>query len=159
MEKYYEIVYLEIEENDKYEKIIDKVIKKCFETENLIQSNLYVSITLTNGENIKKINKQYRNIDKETDVLSFPMFEKQEIENKIKKQDFQNYDILGDMIISIPKVIEQSKEYGHSFEREFAYMIVHSFYHLMGYDHLQEVDKIIMRKKEENILNQLEIKR
>ena len=159
MEKYYEIVYLEIEENDKYEKIIDKVIQKCFETENLIQSNLYVSITLTNGENIKKINKQYRNIDKETDVLSFPMFEKQEIENKIKKQDFQNYDILGDMIISIPKVIEQSKEYGHSFEREFAYMIVHSFYHLMGYDHLQEVDKIIMRKKEENILNQLEIKR
>ena len=159
MEKYYEIVYLEIEENNMYEKIIDKVIQKCFEVENLLKSNLYVSVTLTNGENIKKINNQYRNIDKETDVLSFPMFEKQEIENKIKKQDFENYDILGDMIISIPKVREQAEEYGHSFEREFAYMIVHSFYHLMGYDHIEEEDKLVMREKEENILNQLEIKR
>ena len=159
MEKYYEIVYLEIEENNMYEKIIDKVIQKCFEVENLLKSNLYVSVTLTNGENIKKINNQYRNIDKETDVLSFPMFEKQEIDKKIKKQDFENYDILGDMIISIPKVREQAEEYGHSFEREFAYMIVHSFYHLMGYDHIEEEDKLVMREKEENILNQLEIKR
>ena len=159
MEKYYEIVYLEIEENNMYEKIIDKVIQKCFEVENLLKSNLYVSVTLTNGENIKKINNQYRNIDKETDVLSFPMFEKQEIDKKIKKQDFENYDILGDMIISIPKVREQAEEYEHSFEREFAYMIVHSFYHLMGYDHIEEEDKLVMREKEENILNQLEIKR
>lgn len=159
MEKYYEIVYIEIEENEEYKKIIDKVIQKCFEIENLLKSNLYVSITLTNGKNIKKINKQYRNLDKETDVLSFPMFEKKEIDDKIKKQDFQNYDILGDMVISIPKVIEQAKEYGHSFEREFAYMIVHSFYHLMGYDHIKEEDKLIMREKEEHILLKLEIKR
>lgn len=159
MNELYEINYLDIEEKEEYEKIIDKVIKKCFEIENLLNSNLYVSITLTDSKNIQNLNKQYRDIDKETDVLSFPMFEKTEIDEKIKKQDFQNYDILGDMVISIPKVEGQAIEYGHSFEREFAYMIVHSFYHLMGYDHIEEKDKIIMRPKEEYVLNKLEINR
>ena len=159
MNELYEINYLDIEENEKYEKIIDKVIKKCFEIENLLKSNLYVSITLTNPQNIQKLNKEYRNIDKETDVLSFPMFEKEEIDEKIQKQDFQNYDILGDMVISIPGVEGQAIEYGHSFERELAYMIVHSFYHLMGYDHIEEADKLIMRPKEEYVLNKLEINR
>ena len=159
MNELYEINYLDIEENENYEKIIDKVIKKCFEIENLLNSNLYVSITLTNSQNIQKLNKQYRNIDKETDVLSFPMFEKQEIDKKIEKQDFQNYDILGDMVISIPRVEGQAIEYGHSFERELAYMVVHSFYHLMGYDHIEEADKLIMRPKEEYVLNKLEINR
>lgn len=159
MDGLYEINYLDIEENEIYEDIINKVIKKCFEIEGLLKSNLYVSITLTDSQNIKELNKKYRNIDKETDVLSFPMFEKQEIEEKIKKQDFQNYDILGDMVISIPKVCEQAKEYGHSFEREFAYMIVHSFYHLMGYDHIKEEDRLKMRPKEEYVLNELKINR
>ena len=159
MNELYEINYLDIEENEKYEKIIDKVIKKCFEIENLLNSNLYVSITLTDPQNIQKLNKQYRNIDKETDVLSFPMFEKQEIDEKIEKQDFENYDILGDMVISIPRVEGQAIEYGHSFERELAYMVVHSFYHLMGYDHIEEADKLIMRPKEEFVLNELEINR
>jgi len=159
MNDLYEINYLDIEENEKHEQIIDKVINKCFEIENLLNSNLYVSITLTNPKNIQKLNKQYRNIDKETDVLSFPMFEKHEIDEKIKKQDFQNYDILGDMVISIPRVEGQAIEYGHSFERELAYMVVHSFYHLMGYDHIEESDKHIMRPKEEYILGKLEINR
>lgn len=159
MENLYEIEYLDIQENKEYEKIIKKVIEKCFEVEGLLKSKLYVSITLTNGEHIKEFNAKYRNIDKETDVLSFPMFEKKEIDNKIENNDFQNYDVLGDMIISISKVEEQSKEYGHSFERELAYMVVHSFYHLMGYDHIDEKDKQIMRPKEEFILEKLDIKR
>ena len=159
MEKFYEIEYLDVEENSEYDKVIEKVINKCFEIESLTESNLYVSVTLTNPENIKKMNLQFRNIDKETDVLSFPMFEKEELEVKKEKKDFQNYDILGDMVISIPKVKEQALEYGHSFERELAYMVVHSFYHLLGYDHIEEKDKQIMRKKEEFILDKLEIKR
>ena len=118
-----------------------------------------ITITLTNAENIKEINKQYRNIDKTTDVLSFPMFEKDELENKIKNRLFEHEDVLGDIIISIPKVEEQAKEYGHSFERELSYMLVHGFYHLMGYDHIKEEDKIEMRPKEEKILNQLNILR
>lgn len=155
----YQLEYLEEKENAKYEEIIEKVIKKCFEVENLIDSQLYISIILTNPENIHKINKEYRNVDKPTDVLSFPMFEKEEIDQKIAEKDFEHEDVLGDIVISIEQVQNQAEEYGHSFEREFAYMIVHGFYHLMGYDHMEEEDKLIMRQKEENILNSLEIKR
>ncbi len=155
----YEIEYLDIEDNKEYEEIIGKVIKECFNVENLLESKLYVSITLTTPSNIRKLNKEYRNLDKETDVLSFPMFEKNELDKKIKNKEFNNIDILGDMVISIPRVEEQAKEYGHSFERELSYMVVHSFYHLMGYDHIKEEDKLIMRPKEENILNRLNIRR
>lgn len=159
MEKIYELEYLEIEEKQEYKKTIKKVIEQCFKEENLEKAKLYISITLTNPSNIQKINKEYRNIDKETDVLSFPMFEKEELEDKLKTAQVEHEDILGDIIISIQKVQEQAKEYGHSFEREFAYMIVHGFYHLMGYDHIEETDKIIMRQKEEKVLNQLGIRR
>ena len=155
----YQLEYLEIEEKQNYEQIISKVVKKCFEVEHLENSKLYISITLTNPENIQKINKEYRKIDNPTDVLSFPMFERQEIEQKINKQDFELEDVLGDIVISIEKVEEQAKEYGHSFERELSYMVVHGFYHLMGYDHMEEEDKKEMRKKEEYILNLLEITR
>ena len=155
----YELEYLDIEENERYEKIIKKVIEKCFKEEKIENSKLYVSITLTNPENIHKINKEYRDIDRETDVLSFPMFEKSELDEKIKKQEFEHEDILGDIVISIDRVKEQAEEYGHSFEREFAYMLVHGFYHLMGYDHIKEEDKIIMRPKEEKVLNELDIRR
>jgi probable rRNA maturation factor len=155
----YQIEYLDIDENKEYENIIKKVIQKCFEEENLINSKMYVSITLTDPKNIHSINKQYRNVDKPTDVLSFPMFEKEELDKKISTQDFEHEDVLGDIIISIEKVKEQAEEYGHSFERELAYMVVHGFYHLMGYDHIEEADKIIMRPKEEKILSMLKIER
>ena len=155
----YNIVYLDIEKNDEYENTISKVLDKCFEIEKLPKDKLLVSITLTNPENIKNINNQYRNINKPTDVLSFPMFEKNEINEMINNQSFEYSDILGDMIISIEQVENQAKEYGHSFERELSYMVVHSFYHLMGYDHIQEEDKKIMRPKEEFVLNELGITR
>ena len=155
----FEIQYLDIEEKKEYEDIIKKVVEECFKTENLVDSKMYINIILTTSENIKEYNKKYRNIDKETDVLSFPMFEKDELNEKINNKDFQTIDVLGDMIISIPKVEEQAKEYGHSFERELAYMVVHSFYHLMGYNHMVEEDKTEMRAKEENILNNLKITR
>ena len=92
-------------------------------------------------------------------MLSFPMFEKDELDEKIKNKDFLYEDVLGDIIISIDKVREQAEEYGHSFERELSYMLVHGFYHLMGYDHIEEEDKKIMRPKEEKILNELKITR
>lgn len=151
-----EIEYLEIEENINYEELINKVLEECFLVENMQNSKLYIDITLTNPENIKKLNKQYRNIDKETDVLSFPMFEKNEIVN-VKNTEYR--ESLGDIVISIARVIEQANEYDHSFEREFAYMLVHGFYHLMGEDHIEENDKKIMREKEENVLNRLQISR
>ena len=153
-----EVQYDGIESNKEYDKIINKVINECFKTEGLDKLKLYISITLTVPEVIQQANKKYRNIDKPTDVLSFPMFEKQEIEYMLKN-GYEVEDVLGDLIISIPKVKEQAVEYGHSFEREFAYMIVHGFYHLMGYDHMEENDKKEMREKEDAVLNKLGITR
>ena len=155
----YRINYLDIKQNKKYDEVIKKVVEECFKEEGLINSNLYINIVLTTPEQIRILNAKYREIDQETDVLSFPMFEKKEIDMKIENQDFKYEDILGDMVISIPRVEKQAIEYGHSFERELAYMVVHSFYHLMGYDHIKEEDKVIMRSKEEVILNNLNITR
>ena len=159
MKKNCEIIYKGIETNDNYDKTINKVVNKCFEIEDLQNTNLYISVTLTNPDEIKRVNKQFRNIDKETDVLSFPMFEKEEIAKiKSDKKDLEE-DILGDIVISVQKVYEQAEEYGHSFERELSYMVVHGFYHLMGYDHMIENDKKQMREKEEYVLNELNISR
>jgi len=153
--KYIETEFLDIKENEEYINLAQKVIKKCFLEEKL-GKKLYINIILTNPENIRKINNEFRNIDKETDVLSFPMFEKDEINNL---ENSVVEEVLGDIVISIQKVTQQAEEYGHSFEREFSYMLVHGFYHLMGYDHMEENEKQEMRKKEENILNKLEITR
>lgn len=150
-----EIEYVQINSNKEYEDIIKKVIRKCFETEKIDINSLYVNIILTNPDIIRKYNKKYRNIDMETDVLSFPMFEKEEL----LSFNTNVQEVLGDIIISIDKVEEQAKEYGHSFERELSYMTVHGFYHLMGYDHIKEKDKEKMREKEEYILDSLNITR
>ncbi len=152
MRKLVEIEYMEIEKDKKYEEIANKVFESCFKEENLYDYKIYISVILTNEKNIKKINKEYRNIDKETDVLSFPMFEKEEI-NSIKEQE----EVLGDIVVCIPVIKRQAIEYEHSEEREFAYMLVHGFYHIMGYDHMIETEKEVMRAKEENILNKLGI--
>ena len=155
----YEIVYDGIKENEEYDKVIKKVVEQCFKEEKLENSKLCLTITLTTPENIQKINKEYRNIDRATDVLSFPMFEKSELDEMIEKQEFEHEDVLGDLVISIEKVKEQAKEYGHSFERELSYMVVHGFYHVMGSDHIKEEDKAKMRPKEEKVLNDLKITR
>ena len=151
----YQLEYLDLEENKQYEEIVKKVVEQCFKEEKLENSKLYISIILTTPEHIHEINKQYRNVDKETDVLSFPMFEKNELKNF--KSNCQ--EVLGDIVISIERVQEQAVEYGHSFERELSYMVVHGFYHLMGYDHMEEEDKKEMRAKEEIVLKALKIER
>lgn len=110
---------------------------------------------LTDPKNIRETNKKYRNIDKETDVLSFPMFEKDEIPNI----EGNIPDVLGDIVISIDRVKEQAKEYGHSFERELSYRLFTGFISFNGYDHMKEDEKNIMRQKEENVLEKLKILR
>ena len=149
-----EIEFLELEKNKEYIELINNVINKCFEKE-IKNKNLYVSIILITPENIRKYNNEYRKIDKETDVLSFPMFKTEEVEEVINNTNAPIKDVIGDIIISISRVQEQAIEYGHSFERELAYMLVHGFYHLMGYDHIIDTDKQEMRKKEEEMLNTL----
>ena len=149
-----EITYYGVEIEKEYEEIVNKIYEACFKEEALYDFNIYISIILSDEEYIRKVNSTYRGIDKVTDVLSFPMFEKEEID-VVKNQK----EVLGDIIICIPKVKEQAKEYGHSETREFAYMLVHGFYHLMGYDHMTDEQKKEMRAKEENILKKVEIER
>ncbi|MCI8362112.1 MAG: rRNA maturation RNase YbeY [Clostridia bacterium] len=158
MQELVEINWDSIQQNKEYEDKIVQVLNKCFEEENLKDLNLYISVTLTSPTIIRKLNNEYRNIDKETDVLSFPMFEKSEIDEIVKnKQKQLAKETIGDIIISVQRVKQQAVEYEHSFERELSYMLVHGFYHLMGYDHIQEQDKNKMRPKEEKILNELKI--
>lgn len=153
MQEVVEINFLDIEEKQELKEFAKQVVSTCFSEEKLNNLNFYLSITLTSPKEIHKLNKEYRNVDKETDVLSFPMFEKEEIDNiiEIQKKNLVPEPI-GDIVISIEKVEEQAREYGHSFERELSYMIVHGFYHIMGYDHIEEKDKVVMRLKEEKIL-------
>ena len=158
MGNFSEIEYRGIDEKKEYEELIEKVLKKCFEIENIEDKNFYMSIILTTPAEIRKLNKEYRDKNIETDVLSFPMYEKEELET-VKQQKQEWKDTLGDIVISIVRGEEQAKEYGHSFEREFAYMLVHGFYHIMGEDHIEEEDKKIMRAKEENVLSKLNIVR
>lgn len=149
-----EIQYEGVEENQTYNTLLKMVLETCFQTENLDKNKIYVNIILTTPTEIQKYNKTYRNIDKPTDVLSFPMFEKEELKSYLENNN-NMLEVLGDIIISIDRVKEQAKEYGHSFERELAYMAVHGFYHLMGYDHMEEEEKKQMRQKEEVILEKI----
>lgn len=150
-----------IEIKPEIESFVNKVIKAVLEFENC-NDNYEISISFVDNEEIKDLNKQYRNIDAPTDVLSFPMleFNKKSNDETIVKEVFIDEEIpLGDIVISTEKVIEQAKEYGHGQDRELAFLLVHGMLHLLGYDHIQESDEIIMLKKQEEILELLNIKR
>ncbi|MBZ4663133.1 MAG: ybeY [Caloramator sp.] len=155
-----------IDFTEEMKKLISKAVEGTIKYENF-NKPYELSIIITDNNEIKEINKQFRGIDKETDVLSFPMldfddgyYEDGEIEVDIEDINPESGAVvLGDMIISLEKAKEQSVEYGHSFERELAFLVVHSMLHLLGYDHEEEKDRIIMRQKEEDILNNIGLSR
>ena len=153
-----EVNYEKIAELPNEEKLIKEVVEKVLEEEKII-AEVDVYITLTNNEEIHKINLEYRKVDRATDVLSFPMYEREEISTLKEDSNDEIEKILGDIIISIEKVKEQALEYGHSFERELAYLVTHGMLHLLGYDHMIEEEKTIMREREEEILGILNISR
>lgn len=129
------------------EKILDTlslVVKESLEVEGL-EKDFEVSISFVDNEEIKELNKEYRGIDKETDVLSFPLDD----------SDLVPVPLLGDIIISVEKALEQSRAYGHSLERELAYLTAHSMLHLCGHDHMETQEKVIMRDKEKEIMKNL----
>lgn len=147
--------------------IVDKVIDFTLSEENVkIESE--VSLTFMDNKSIREINKKFRNIDRETDVLSFPMLDYDE--KKVFSEQYNNFNfdekytddgklILGDIVLSLEKTKEQSVEFGHSFDREAIYLIVHSLLHLLGYDHIEENDKRRMREREEAILEKFNLSR
>lgn len=128
-----------------------------------------VEVTLTDNEEIQAANKQFRQIDKATDVLSFPMLEYEtpgdfsfleQVENEAGCFDCETGElILGDIMISADKVRQQAEEYGHSEKRELAFLMAHSMFHLFGYDHMEENERIYMEKMQTEVLERLKIYR
>lgn len=135
-------------------EIIQKAIKETLIYENFT-TNVEISFSIVTNEEIKEINNKFRQIDKETDVLSFPLIDNFDI----NFADVKTTLPLGDIIISIEKAISQAKEYGHTLIRELAFLTVHSMLHLLGYDHMTKSEEEIMFKKQDEILNKLKITR
>ncbi len=135
-------------------KLIEDVIKESLSYEK-ISNNCEISVTIVDNKTIHQINKKHRNIDRPTDVLSFPLidFNKESIPNN------SQVVYLGDIIISIEKAIEQANEYGHSLDREIGFLTAHSMLHLLGYDHIEKDEEEIMFKKQEEILENLNLRR
>ena len=135
--------------NDRISEVeVEKYIKEVLESEMYYEGTkpVYLSVALVNNEDIQNINRDYRGKDQSTDVISFAYHETGDF-------DIGPYDTLGDIVISLERVEEQAKDYNHSFEREFYYVLTHGILHLLGYDHIEEEDKKEMRAKEEEILN------
>ena len=136
------------------EEIVKKVLNKVAELYGL-EENAEVGVTLTDNEYIKELNTKYRNKECSTDVLSFALNEGEEPEIV----DGPSVNLIGDIIISVETAQMQAEEYGHSLERELAFLTVHGMMHLLGYDHIEEEDRIEMRKEEEYVLGELGIPR
>ncbi len=139
--------------------MIRRVINFSLEYENF-QVEAEVSVTLTDNKGIRALNRDFRNIDRETDVLSFPLLEDAPPQSEEEAEPPEQKLPLGDIVISLEKAREQAVQYGHSFEREVAFLCVHSVLHLLGYDHeTGEEDEKQMFFKQEEILRILGIER
>jgi len=121
-------------------------------------SDTELSVSFVGLDEIHELNRQYRGVDRPTDVLSFPMYERGEIPSEEDLEEGESIE-LGDVVICTDKAKEQAEEYGHSYERELMYLFVHSIFHLLGYDHEDEEEKKEMREKEELVMTELGITR
>ena len=146
----------EIDKDPDIESKILETVKSSLEVED-VKCDINLSLVVTDNKNIQEINKAQRDVDSPTDVLSFPGYEKEEW-NEVKKRE-NEVIYIGDIVVSKEKIVEQAKEYDTGFEREFCYLIAHGMLHLMGYDHINEEDKKIMREKEEKIMKKLNLER
>lgn len=141
------------------EKLIEDVIEKTLKMEGF-EHDSYVSVTLTDNEEIKEVNLAQRGIDMATDVLSFPVLEFEDGKMLADTGDyFEDKLILGDVLLSLERAKEQSEEFGHSFQREVGYLVCHSILHLLGYDHENEDEREVMRQREERVLSELSLTR
>lgn len=149
-----------------YETIIREVVEKSLDLENC-PYEVELNVIITDNEGIKEINQEYRGIDAPTDVLSFPLIDyltpsdfsrvEEEVESCFNPETGEL--LLGDIILSVDKIIAQAEEYGHSQQRELAFLVAHSMMHLFGYDHLEEDERLAMEKKQEHVLEELKIYR
>lgn len=148
------------------EELVKQVAEKVLDTEKC-PYEVQINVLLTDNEGIRGFNREYRAIDKETDVLSFPNlnFEEEAVFEIAGEDEADCFDpdtgelILGDIILSVDRVKEQAESYGHSQKREFAFLVAHSMLHLCGYDHMTEDEAAVMEQKQESALNALGITR
>lgn len=162
--------YVEIETDIQFEfdvkEILDMVMEQVL-TQESCPYEAQVNLLVTDNEGIHEFNRQYRQVDSPTDVLSFPMipFEEEADFSVVEENEADYFEpesgelLLGDIIISAQKVIEQAEKYGHSVKREFAFLTAHSMLHLCGYDHVEESEAKIMEQKQEQVLTLLGITR
>lgn len=149
----------DFDEKKLIEIVVEQTAKEC-----QCPYEIFVEVILTNNEEIHKINLEQRQIDRATDVLSFPMAEYQTpcdfdgVPSDCFEPDTKEF-MIGDIVLSLDKVVSQAEEYGHSQKREFAFLIAHSMLHLFGYDHMTDEDAKIMEDKQKKILNDLGIQR
>lgn len=139
-----------------FEDMLNRVALKCLEYEGF-STDCEISLSIVSGEEIREINCHYRSMDKETDVLSFPLLTFEEGEKPALNENGEI--MLGDIIISIGQATEQAMEYGHSIEREMAFLTAHSMLHLLGYDHMEQEEEQVMFAKQKEILELLGITR
>ena len=144
-------IFNQTDEEIKELDLLKKVLEHAIEKEKL--ENVEFNVIIVNNDYIHELNKNYRNIDRETDVITFAIEDDDEVINASEQR------VLGDIYISVDKAHLQAKEYGHSFKRELIFLGVHGFYHLLGYDHMNEEDEKVMFGKQEEVLNECEIKR
>ena len=147
------------------EELATKVIEAALDYEEC-PYEVEVNLLLTMNDEIQEMNQNFRQIDRATDVLSFPMIDYEEAGNFDFLEDVMDAFhpesgelMLGDIVISKEKVISQAEEYGHSVEREYSFLIAHSMLHLFGYDHMEEDERIVMEAKQKEIMEELQILR
>jgi probable rRNA maturation factor len=138
----------------KHGEIIKKAVKEAINTAPF-SADFEVSVMIADDRQIHSLNLEHRGIDKPTDVLSFPMISYERAGVPAEAVPKNEVCLLGDIVISAETAARQAEEYGHSFERELAFLTVHSMLHLFGYDHENEQDRVIMREKEEYILQKM----
>lgn len=126
-----------------------KAAEYCLELEEVDAGRTEISVTFVEGEEIRHLNREYRGVDKVTDVLSFPQFD------DLNEIPPVGEICLGDVVICRDRAVEQAEEFGHSFEREIIYLFTHSILHLLGYDHMEEEEKKGMRQREEEVMEHL----
>lgn len=143
------------------DETMHKAADFALEEEGIESANTSISVSFVGLDEIHALNKEYRGVDRPTDVLSFPMFEPGEIPTEVYEDDEGNTEEIeiGDVVICREKAKEQAEEFGHSYERELIYLFTHSIFHLLGYDHETDDEKAQMRGKEELVMNRLGITR
>lgn len=157
MQIYFDQTYEGEDPEKTYGETMKEALSVILGQEGIDEDGAEVSVSFVTPEEIKKLNSEYRNVDSVTDVLSFPQFEN--VEELIDAEENTGVAELGDVVICMDRAKSQAEEFGHPLKREVIYLFVHSILHLLGYDHMEEDEKKVMRAREEEVMGELGIVR